>query len=100
MTRRSGPSDILRYSHLGIQFAVVVMAALWAGNQLDRRLGSGYFTLVGTFVGAGLGFYFLYREIYRSKSGDSGAQDPGHPGRPDGGSAGDRRDSGGDPPSD
>ena len=100
MTRRSGPSDILRYSHLGIQFAVVVMAALWAGNQLDRRLGSGYFTLVGTFVGAGLGFYFLYREIYRTRPGDSDAADPGDPDRPDGGPPGDRRDSGGDPPAD
>ncbi len=94
MTRRSGPSDIFRYSHLGIQFAVVVLAAIWAGNQLDRRLGSKYFTLVGTFVGAGIGFYFLYREIYRARPGDSGSPpDSGHSRR---GGGRDAR-SGGDP---
>ena len=83
MTRRPGPSDVLRYSHLGIQFAIVVMAALWAGSWLDKRAGtSGIFTLAGTFLGAGVGFYLLYRELGRSRRGDSG-QDSRHGDTPD-----------------
>ncbi|GJM43711.1 MAG: hypothetical protein DHS20C21_05530 [Gemmatimonadota bacterium] len=62
MRRTRGPSDIVRYSHLGIQFALVVLLGIWAGTQLDKRLSTNLFTLVGTFAGAGIGFYFLYRE--------------------------------------
>lgn len=74
MSRRTGPSDILRYSHLGIQFALVILAAIWAGRWLDRHFSTpGFFTLAGTFVGAGLGFYLLYRETQRLRSDDDSA---------------------------
>jgi uncharacterized membrane-anchored protein len=78
MSRRTGPSDILRYSHLGIQFALVILAAIWAGRWLDRLVSTrGIFTLLGTFAGAGLGFYLLYRETQRLQSDRSAApQDP------------------------
>ena len=62
MRRTRGPSDIGRYSHLGIQFALVVLLGIWAGSRLDKRLATNFFTLIGTFAGAGIGFYLLYRE--------------------------------------
>ncbi len=70
MRRTQGPSSVVRYSHLGIQFALVVILGIWGGAQLDKRLSTNFFTLVGTFVGAGIGFYFLYREIRRFSDPD------------------------------
>lgn len=96
MARQSGPPDLLRYSHLGIQFAVVVIAGIWVGSWLDRRLSTrGVLTLVGMFLGAGVGFYHLYRELYRAREG--GGPAPGAPHSPDAGApdAGPRRTRGG-----
>ena len=70
MRRTRGPSHIVRYSHLGIQFALVVLLGIWGGAQLDKRLSTNLFTLIGTFAGAGIGFYFLYRETRRAASDD------------------------------
>ncbi|MBZ0267935.1 AtpZ/AtpI family protein [bacterium] len=69
MRRTQGPSDTVRYSHLGIQFALVVILGIWAGAWLDRKLSTNLFTLIGTFAGAGIGFYFLYRETRRIGDG-------------------------------
>jgi F0F1-type ATP synthase assembly protein I len=80
MRRTQGPSDIVRFSHLGIQFAVVVLAGILAGAQLDKKLSTSLFTLVGTFTGAGIGFYLLYRE---TRSVDA-APDASDSARPDG----------------
>ena len=85
--RGQGPSDLVRYSHLGIQFALVVLLGIFLGVRLDRKLGTGsILTLVGTFVGAGIGFYVLYRETSRSQA------DPRGPGTGDGGAGGSSRD--------
>ena len=99
MSRRTGPSDILRYSHLGIQFALVILAAIWAGRWLDRLVSTrGIFTLVGTFAGAGLGFYLLYRETQRLQSDRSATpQDPDGAHGDDARSRGDRGPSDGPP---
>ena len=73
--RGQGPSHLVRYSHLGIQFALVVLLGIFLGVRLDRKLGTGsILTLVGTFVGAGIGFYVLYRETSRP---EADSRDPG-----------------------
>ena len=81
MSKSKGPSDWMRYSHLGVQFAVILFIAVFGGVQLDKRLSTGgVFTLLGTFAGAGIGFYLLYREtqsISKSDSGDTGSADAG-----------------------
>ena len=88
--RGQGPSDLVRYSHLGIQFALVVLLGIFLGVRLDRKLGTGsILTLVGTFVGAGIGFYVLYRETSRPEP------DSGDPGDPDDRPGGSSRDSDG-----
>ena len=73
------PTDLLRYSHLGFQFALILVGFIFGGHQLDRRLSTGgIITLLGTFVGAGVAFYVLYRETRRAAKpnpGDSSADD-------------------------
>lgn len=52
------------YAGLGLQFAVAIVAFLYAGQWLDGRLGtSPLFLIVGVFVGAGGGFYSIYRKL-------------------------------------
>lgn len=49
---------------VGIQFAVAVIVFLFAGQWLDRRLGtSPLFLMLGVFVGAGAAFYSMYRKL-------------------------------------
>ncbi|UCE02398.1 MAG: AtpZ/AtpI family protein [Candidatus Latescibacterota bacterium] len=60
------PRDFLRYSHLGIQFVIILIAFALGGAWLDRRLGAGNLvTLAAIFAGAAIGFYVMYREIPR-----------------------------------
>jgi hypothetical protein len=54
---------------------LILVAFIFGGHQLDRRLSAGgIFTLLGTFLGAGIAFYVLYHET-RSAS----REDPGVP---------------------
>jgi len=60
------PRNVLRYSHLGIQFVLIVFGFAWGGSWLDGRLSAGGLVTLGSvFVGAAIGFYLLYREIPR-----------------------------------
>ena len=60
------PHDLLRYSHLGLTFVIILIAFALGGNWLDGRLHArGLVTLAAIFVGAAIGFYVLYREIPR-----------------------------------
>ncbi len=63
----------------GIEFTVAILAGLFVGHWLDRRIGTGPWLLIlGVFVGAAAGFYNLYRALTtaqrppRSRSGDDG----------------------------
>jgi hypothetical protein len=56
--------DFWRYSHLGIEFVIIVIAFAWGGAWLDRRVSAGgLVTLACIFAGAAIGFYRIYREI-------------------------------------
>ena len=60
------PRDILRYSHLGIQFVIIIIAFALGGAWLDDRFSAGgLVTLACIFAGAAIAFYLLYREIPR-----------------------------------
>jgi F0F1-type ATP synthase assembly protein I len=49
---------------LGIQFALAIVVFLFAGQWLDKRLGTdSLFTVVGVFVGAAGAFYNMYRKV-------------------------------------
>ena len=52
------------YVTVGMQFAGSILLCLLAGWWADRRLGTTpVFILTGTFLGAGAGFYHLYRNL-------------------------------------
>lgn len=57
----------------GITFALTITGATLAGFWLDRRMGTlPLWTLVGTFGGMGLGGFWLWAKLKRTK------QDGGH----------------------
>ncbi|MBL7686127.1 MAG: AtpZ/AtpI family protein [Deltaproteobacteria bacterium] len=64
------------YSGLGIQLVVSVMVGVYAGDWLDKRWQTAPFMLMlGLFLGAGSGFYQLFRVANlmneRKKNSDS-----------------------------
>ena len=53
-----------RLMGLGVQFVVAILLFLYLGTWLDRKFGTApWMMLLGTFVGAGAGFYSLYRAM-------------------------------------
>jgi len=63
------------FAGVGIQFAVAIIAFLYAGQWLDRRIGtSGVFTIIGVFVGASAAFYNMYRRISAAQKKDDEAR--------------------------
>ncbi len=69
------------FAGVGMQFAVAIIVFVFAGQWLDKRLGTnGLFTIAGMFVGGGAAFYNMYRKITAAqrrddeeRSRDSGA---------------------------
>ena len=61
--RRKGLSGS-EFAGLGFQFAATIVAFMFLGIWLDRRLGiSPWGVLIGVFAGAGLGFWSMYRRV-------------------------------------
>ena len=59
------------FAGVGIQFAAAILVFLFAGQWLDKRLGTnGLFTLAGVFVGGGAAFFSLYRKITAAQRQD------------------------------
>lgn len=53
-----------RYAGVGLQFAVSVVLFVYAGQWLDRRLGTApWFLLAGAIVGASAAFYSMYHRL-------------------------------------
>lgn len=49
---------------VGLQFAGAILLFLFAGRWLDSRLGTApWLLLLGVFVGAGAGFFSIYRQL-------------------------------------
>lgn len=68
------PSSLARagaLAGLGIQFAVSILLFLYAGQWLDRKLHTTPLCLViGTFLGATVGFYTIYRRLMEEQRRD------------------------------
>jgi F0F1-type ATP synthase assembly protein I len=59
------------FAGVGIQFAVAILVFLFAGQWLDKRLGTnGLFTIAGVFIGGGGAFYSMYRKISAAQKQD------------------------------
>jgi len=65
--------SLAKYAGIGIQFAVSLIAFLFGGQWLDRKLGtSPVFLMIGVFVGSGAAFYSMYRKLMADqRSADS-----------------------------
>jgi F0F1-type ATP synthase assembly protein I len=59
------------FAGVGLQFALAIILFLYAGQWLDKRLGTnGLFTIAGVFVGAIAAFYNMYRKISAAQKED------------------------------
>jgi F0F1-type ATP synthase assembly protein I len=62
----NGPPSGLEFAGLGFQFAAAIIVFLYLGKWLDAKFGTApWLLLVGVFVGAGGGFYAMYRKLTR-----------------------------------
>jgi F0F1-type ATP synthase assembly protein I len=62
-----------RYRPAGLLLAMTLVAFMFHGIWLDKRLGSSaWFVLICVFVGAGAGFYSIYRKLMGSAKRDGG----------------------------
>ena len=56
------------FAGIGLQFAASILLFAYAGQWLDRRLGTGpWLLIVGVFLGAGGAFYSMYRKLTASQ---------------------------------
>jgi F0F1-type ATP synthase assembly protein I len=63
------------FAGVGIQFAAAILVFLFAGQWLDRRLGTkGWFTIAGVFIGGAGAFYNMYRKIAAAQRRDDEAR--------------------------
>jgi F0F1-type ATP synthase assembly protein I len=70
----SGPSAS-EFAGVGLQFAASIILCLFAGQWLDRKLGTApWFLIVGVFFGAGAGFHSLYRKLMAAQAREEAAQ--------------------------
>jgi F0F1-type ATP synthase assembly protein I len=78
--RRPGPGSQsglsgAEFAGVGLQFAAAIILFLFAGQWVDRKVGtSGIFTLLGVFVGGGAAFWNLYRKIVAAQRRDDEAR--------------------------
>ncbi len=61
---RRAARSATRYAGLGLQFALSILLFLYAGQWLDRKLGTAPWCMIGgVFLGASLAFYSMYRKL-------------------------------------
>jgi ATP synthase protein I len=66
------------FAGIGLQFAVSIVLFVYAGQWLDRRLGTGpLFLIVGVFVGAAGSFYSMYRKLMAAQAAERAGGDGG-----------------------
>jgi len=71
--RPSLPAELGRYLGAGMTWALSTLLFVWVGLKVDGWLGTRpVATLVGAFVGAGAGLYWMIRQL-QPAGGDRGA---------------------------
>lgn len=70
--KKANPGDTsgAEYAGIGLQLAGAVLLFMFAGQWLDRRFGTEpWLLLIGVFVGAGAGFFAMYRQLIKPQKG-------------------------------
>lgn len=63
-------NELLRHSHLGLQFVLVFLFFAFLGFKADEKLGTlPLLTVLGVMVGFGLSFYQLYLAVFGGRRG-------------------------------
>jgi ATP synthase protein I len=76
----TSPSE---FAGLGLQFVIAILGGLYAGQWLDRKLGSApWFLLIGVFSGAGLSFYSMYHKLMKAQAREDAAKKARREGQP------------------
>ena len=74
--------SVSEFAGVGIQFAVSILLFLYVGQWLDRKLGTQpWLLIVGVFLGAGLGFYSMYKKLMAAQARDEAARKARREGR-------------------
>lgn len=74
-TATTGLGSAGKYAGIGIQFAASIVLFLFAGQWVDRRLGTApIFMIVGVFGGATAAFYSIYKRLMRDLKQEEEAQ--------------------------
>ncbi len=69
-----------RYDSLGYTFAASVIAFAGVGYLLDRWLGTiPFLTILGTLVGAGLAFVWVYLKVQQDEAAQDRKRQPPAP---------------------
>jgi F0F1-type ATP synthase assembly protein I len=67
--------SVSEFAGVGFQFAFSIILFLYAGQWLDRKLGTApWLLIVGVFLGAGLAFYSMYRKLMAAQARDEAAR--------------------------
>ena len=63
------------FAAIPFQLAISILAGVYAGQWLDRKLGSAPWLLIfGVFLGAGLSFYSIYTKLMAAQAHDEAVQ--------------------------
>ena len=79
--RAGGGPSVAEFAGAGLQFAVSILVFVFVGQWLDRRLGTTPWCLMGgVFLGAGGGFYSMYRKLMAAQDREDAARKAPHDG--------------------
>jgi F0F1-type ATP synthase assembly protein I len=63
------------FAAIPFQLAISILAGVYAGQWLDKKLGSAPWLLIlGLFLGAGLSFYSIYVKLMAAQAHDEALQ--------------------------
>jgi F0F1-type ATP synthase assembly protein I len=65
------PINVGSFAGAGLQFAITLVIFLFAGQWIDKKLGtSPAFLLAGVFIGGAGAFYSMYRKLSAAQKAD------------------------------